>query len=85
MVANSKGFHVAYAARGAVIDAKTINQTKRMIHNALEAQLNGEGYSVVEVLSPCPTNWHMSPKQCREQIAGQIMAEYPLGEFKTRG
>ena len=85
MVANSKGFHVAYAARGAVIDAKTINQTKRMIRNALEAQLNGEGYSVVEVLSPCPTNWHMSPKQCREQIAGQIMAEYPLGEFKTRG
>ena len=56
-----------------------------MIRNALEAQLNGEGYSVVEVLSPCPTNWHMSPKQCREQIAGQIMAEYPLGEFKTRG
>ena len=43
MVANSKGFHVAYAARGAVIDAKTINQTKRMIRNALEAQLNGEG------------------------------------------
>ena len=68
-----------------MIDAKTINQTKRMIRNALEAQLNGEGYSVVEVLSPCPTNWHMSPKQCREQIAGQIMAEYPLGEFKTRG
>lgn len=84
MVANSKGFHVAYAARGAVYDAKTINQTKRMIRNAIEAQLNGEGYSVVEILSACPTNWHLSPKKCQERISQEIVKEYPIGEFKLR-
>ena len=85
MVAESKGFHVAYAARGAVYDVKTINQTKRMIRNAFEAQLNNEGYSVVEVLSACPTNWHMTPMQCKERLMGAVEEEYPIGEFKTRG
>lgn len=84
MVADSKGFNVAYAARGAVIDVKTINQTKKMIKNAFEAQLNGEGYSIVEILSACPTNWHMSPKQCQERLSNAIMEEYPIGEFKKR-
>lgn len=85
MVADSKGFHIAYAARGAVIDAQTINQTKKMIRNAFEAQLNGEGYSIVEVLSACPTNWHMTPMQCRERLSGAVEQEYAVGEFKTRG
>ena len=85
MVAESKGFHVAYAARGAVYDVKTINQTKRMIRNAFEAQLNNEGYSIVEVLSACPTNWHMTPMQCKERLMGAVEEEYPIGEFKTRG
>ena len=84
MVAGSKGFHVAYAARGAVYDAKTINQTKKMIRNAFEAQLNGEGYSLVEVLCACPTNWHMTPMQCKERLSKAVMEEYPIGEFKTR-
>ena len=85
MVAQSKGFHVAYAARGAVVDPKTINQTKKMIRNALEAQLNGEGYSVVEIVSACPTNWHKTPLQCKEHIIQNVLQEYPIGEFKTRG
>ena len=85
MVAQSKGFHVAYAARGAVVDPKSINQTKKMIRNALEAQINGEGYSIVEVVSACPTNWHKTPLQCKEHIIENVLAEYPIGEFKTRG
>lgn len=84
MVANTKGFHVAYSARGAVYDVKTINQTKKMIKNAIEAQINGEGYSVVEILAPCPTNWHMTPLQCKEFISTKVLDEYPIGEFKTR-
>ena len=84
MVATSKGFHVAYSARGTVIDPKTINQTKRMIRDAFEAQLNGEGFAVVEVLSACPTNWHMTPKQCQERIAESVEEEYPIGVFKAR-
>ncbi len=85
MVANSQGFHVAYAARGTVNDVKSINQTKRMIRNAFEAQLNGEGFSVVEVLTACPTNWHMTPQQCQERISTSVESEYPVGEFKKRG
>ena len=84
MVANSKGFHVAYAARGAVYDVKTINQTKKMLRNAFEAHLNGEGFAVVEILSACPTNWHMTPLQCKERLETAVVAEYPIGEFKTR-
>lgn len=84
MVASSKGFHIAYAARGAVYDIKSINLTKKMLRDAFEAQINGEGYSIVEILSACPTNWHMTPLQCRDRIASVVVEEYPIGVFKAR-
>lgn len=84
LISGTRGFHVAYAARGAVYDQKTINQTKKMLRNAFEAQLNGEGFSLVEVVSACPTNWHMTPLQCKERIHTKVTEEYPLGEFKSR-
>lgn len=77
-------FDVAYVARGAVNTPSNINKLKSYIKNALEAQLNGEGYSVVEVLSPCPTNWGMTPLQSMDRIEKEIIPYYPLGEFKTR-
>ncbi len=76
--------YIAYAARGSVHDVKSINQTKRMIRNALEAQVNNEGYSIVEILCACPTNWHMTPLQCVERIKTEVLKEYPTGEFKQR-
>jgi 2-oxoglutarate ferredoxin oxidoreductase subunit beta len=77
-------FSVAYVARGSVTSPKNINKTKKYIKNALEAQINNEGYSFVEVLSPCPTNWGMTPLQAIEKIDTDIVEVYPLGEFKTR-
>lgn len=76
--------HVAYAARGAVDTPAHINQLKGMVRNALEAQAAGEGYSVVECLSMCPNNWHMSPVQCQDHISNVVTKEFPLGEFVSR-
>ena len=80
-----KTLDIAYAARGAMTTAAEIAKTKRYIRNAFEAQLNGEGYSFVEVLSPCPTNWGMTPLAAKERVATTIQEYYPVGEFVKRG
>lgn len=78
-------FRPAYVARCAVYDSKNVEQARRCIRNALEAQIKGEGYSIVELLGVCPTNWGMSPLKAEERLKTEILKEYPLGEFKTRG
>ena len=75
----------AYIARGSVDSIKEINTTKKYIRNAFEAQLAGEGFSIVEVLVPCPTNWHLSPEKSMERIRDVVEAYYPLGEIIKRG
>ena len=77
-------FNVAYAARGAVTSPKRVTTLKTYIKNALEAQINNEGYSTVEVLSPCPTNWGLDAVASMRRIEEEIVQYYPLGEFKTR-
>lgn len=74
-------FDVAYLARGSVHDAAGILKTKQFIRNAFEKQMRGEGYTCVEVISPCPTNWHMTPQQASERIKKEVLEVYPLGEF----
>lgn len=78
-------FNVAYLARGSVHDASNILKTKQYIRKAFEKQMNGEGYSCVEIISPCPTNWHMTPEQAVTRIAGEVLDVYPLGECKEGG
>ena len=77
-------FNVAYAARGAVTTPKRVNTLKKYIKNALQAQINKEGYSTVEVLSPCPTNWGLDALGSMKRIEEEIIPYYPLGEFKKR-
>ena len=48
------------------------------------AQMNKEGYSVVEVLSPCPINWNLTPIKAMERIDNELISYFPLGEFKQR-
>lgn len=81
MIAHS--FQPSYVARGSVSSVKDIIQTKKYIKKAIEVQLSGEGYSFVEVLSPCPTNWHMTPIQAMEHIEKVIKPCFPIGEFKV--
>ena len=83
MIANSFS-HIAYSARGSVADVKHIMETKKMIKKALQNQIDKAGYSIVEVLSPCPTNWHLDPLKSCDRIENELYPEYPLGEFKTR-
>lgn len=77
--------NIAYAARGTVDSPAHIVQLKKMIKNAMQAQLNGEGYSVVECMSVCPNNWHLTPLQCRDYIREKVLPLYPVGELKKRG
>jgi len=83
MIASS--FMPAYVARGAVAGPKEINQLKGFIRNAFQAQLNHEGYSLVEVLCTCPTNWNMDPVKAQEHLLQDVAQVYPIGEFKKRG
>lgn len=70
---------VAYIARGSVHNIAEINKTKKYIREALEKQLNGDGFAMVEILSPCPTNWHLSPVASMKHIAEETVKYYPLG------
>lgn len=83
MIAHS--FNPAYVARGAITTPAEINRLKGYIRQAFQAQLNHEGYSLVEVLSSCPTNWNMSPVAAHRHIENDVIPYYQLGEFKKRG
>lgn len=75
---------VAYVARGSVHSAKEINKLRTYVKNAIEAQLSGEGYSLVEVLCPCTTNWGMNTRQAVEWMEREVVPYYTLGELKGR-
>lgn len=83
MIASS--FRPAYVARGAISSPAEINKLKGYIRNAFEAQLNHEGYSFVEVLSTCPTNWGMAPVKAHQHLMENMVPYYELGELKKRG
>jgi 2-oxoglutarate ferredoxin oxidoreductase subunit beta len=73
----------AYVARVAVSSPKYVVQAKKAIKKAFETQIKGLGYSLVEVLSQCPTNWHMTPVESAKWVEEKMMQCYPLGEFKV--
>ena len=59
-----------------------IQRNNEAIKKAFENQVKGVGFSMVEVLSQCPTNWHASVDQALEFVRTQMMPQYPLGVFK---
>ena len=73
---------VAYAERVSVDCVKNVNATKKAIKKAFEIQKNSLGFSIVEVLSTCPTNWGMSPQKACEWLRDNMIPYYPLGVFK---
>jgi len=73
----------AYIARVAVNNAKHIIHAKKAIKKAFETQIKGLGYSMVEVLSQCPTNWRMTPVEAVKWVEEKMVPYYPLGEFKV--
>jgi 2-oxoglutarate ferredoxin oxidoreductase subunit beta len=73
-----------FIERCAVSDVRSILKAKKAVRKALENQLHGRGYSFVEFLSMCPTNWGMSSQQAAEWVQSDMAAYFPLGNFRDR-
>ena len=71
-----------YIERCAVYDVQHINKTKAAIKKALTYQKEGKGYSFVEVLSMCPTNWGVNATVAADWVKEQMEPYYPLGVFR---
>lgn len=72
----------AYIERVAVNTSANIVKAKRAIKKAFETQLAGKGFSLVEVLSNCPTNWGMSAEESMDWLEQNMIPYYPLGVKK---
>ena len=72
----------AYVARVALYDLKHVIEAKKAIRKAFDMQIKGKGFSIVEILSSCPTNWGMSPVEALEFMKNEVTKTYPLGVFK---
>ncbi len=73
----------AYIARTAVIGPKYIRETRRAIKKAFQTQIDNRGFSMVEVVSTCPTFWKMSPIDAMRHAENHMLKQFPLGEYKT--
>lgn len=80
MVALAKG--AIYIERTAVNSPANIRKTKKAIRKAFQVQIDGLGFSLVEILSACPTNWKMSPLESWQWIDEEMTKEFPLGVIK---
>ena len=72
----------AYIERVTVDTPKNIRNAKKVIKKAFKNQVDGVGYSFVEVVSTCPTNWGLTPKDSLEWMRENMLPYYPLGVFK---
>ena len=73
----------AYSVRRSLHDARHVIQARKAIKTAFEAQLHGLGFSIVELLSSCPTNWGMTPAEALAWVAEEMVPVYPLEDFKV--
>jgi len=71
-----------YIERTAVNSPANIRRTKNAIRKALQTQIDNLGFSLVEILSPCPTNWKMSPLEAWQWIDKEMTKVFPLGVIK---
>ena len=75
---------VAYAERVSVDTVPNIRKAKAAIKKAFETQMAKKGFSIVEVLSTCPTNWGLTPLEALEWLRQNMMPYYPLGVYQDR-
>ncbi|MBQ6165172.1 MAG: 2-oxoglutarate oxidoreductase [Clostridia bacterium] len=73
-----------FIARVAVNNVKNVRNAKKIIQKAFENQIAGKGFSLVEVVSSCPTNWGMTPVKALEWVEEKMIPYYPLGVYKDR-
>ena len=73
---------VAYSARCSLDSVKHVRESKKAMRKAFEVQLQGLGFGFIELLSGCPTNWHLDPIAANKRIAEAMMPVFPLGVYK---
>ena len=74
----------SYLERVAVNNVKNIRAAKKAIKHAFQNQIEGKGFSLIEVLSTCPTNWGLSPKEAIKWLDENMEKYYPLGVYKDK-
>jgi 2-oxoglutarate ferredoxin oxidoreductase subunit beta len=72
-----------YVVRRSLHDPKNIRMAKKAIRLAFETQLRGLGFSMVELLSSCPTNWGLTPVESLRWIEEHMLPVYPIGDYKV--
>jgi 2-oxoglutarate ferredoxin oxidoreductase subunit beta len=63
-------------------DVPNIRKAKKAIKKAFQYQIDGKGFSMIEVLSTCPVNWKMKPFDAMERVKEEMVPIFPLGVFK---
>jgi 2-oxoglutarate ferredoxin oxidoreductase subunit beta len=75
---------VAFSARVSLHTPKHVNQAKKAVRKALEMQIDEMGFTMVEFLSTCNTNWRVTPLEALDVIEREMIPYYPLGVYKER-
>ncbi len=73
-----------YIERVTVNNVKNVRNAKKAIKKAFQNQIDGKGFSLIEVVSTCPTNWGMTPSKALEWLEENMLPQYPLGVYKDR-
>lgn len=74
----------AYSARVATSSPAQIRKAKEAVRTAFDMQIKEMGFSIVEFLSTCPTNWGMKPVEAQKRVLGEMSEYFPLGVYKER-
>jgi 2-oxoglutarate ferredoxin oxidoreductase subunit beta len=82
MLSTLKG--AVYVERVSMHDIKNIKNAKKAIKRAFQVQMAGLGFSIVEVLSTCPTNWGVDPVNALKWIEEKMIPQYPIGNFRGK-
>jgi 2-oxoglutarate ferredoxin oxidoreductase subunit beta len=72
-----------YSVRRSLHDPKNVRLAKKAIRTAFEVQVRGLGFSIVELLSTCPTNWGLTPRQSLAWVEEHMIPVYPIGDYKV--
>ncbi|MBQ7499432.1 MAG: 2-oxoglutarate oxidoreductase, partial [Clostridia bacterium] len=73
-----------YLERVAVNNVKNVNNAKRAIKKAFQNQIDGKGFSLIEVISTCPTKWGLDPIKALQFVEEKMIPYYPLGVYKDK-
>jgi len=74
---------VAFSARVALNNPKNVLQAKKLIKTAFRYQVEKKGFSFIEALSSCPTNWGMNPLDANQRVTDEMIPYFPLGVYKN--